>query len=171
MSSLCLLLLPLLACGDKDADSGSGATDSGATDGDTSTDGTTADGPGTLSLSWEIDDDYLEKGELDHPAQGTFHGSVFAEDDATSTGPVDGAEPLADIEVDGIDFVTGANPTEALWTSPELEPQVVWILGCLDIDDNGCDSGDVVTIPNENKVIVEPGVTTSFTVQLGITQP
>ena len=129
---LLLLLTASLGCGE--------SNDSGAA----------APGPGTLSISFAIEEDLIPS-MTDAPI-GEFLGSIFAEDDATSIGPNEGAQSLEDVAVT-IDLSDG----EALdaYTSIPLEAGVFWILGCLDVDGNDCDIDDPITIPDENKFQVE----------------
>lgn len=152
-----LSLLLLLAC--------TGADDSGADD--TGIPGTP--GPGSLSLTFRMDDDYIA--DMAEPPVGTFRGSIYAEADASAVGPVDGAEPLLDIAVEGIDLSDGGGPTTAPFETEALDPQVVWVLGCLDSDGNDCDQGDPITVPNENKVEVAADTSTPFEVYLGMLNP
>ena len=51
-----------------------------------------------------------------------------------------------------------------------IDPQVVWVLGCFDSDDNDCDAGDPITIPNENKLQVD-ATTTTLTLTLSLLSP
>ena len=99
---------------------------------------------------------------------GTFRGSIFAEEDASSIGPVDGAVALESLEV-SLDL-SGGTQAEALASGP-LAPGIYWVLGCLDTDDNDCDKSDPITVPNENKVQVLPGDETAFEVYFGMLNP
>lgn len=158
-----LLLSLLLACNpSSDKDTG-GPDDTGDT---------APTGPGTLALSFEMDDDYIKsmKANGETPV-GEFQGSIYAEEDATSLGPNEGAVSLQDISV-AIDLSDGGGPTEVAFVTDELEPGIVWILGCLDAGGDGCgDQGDPITIPNENKVEVLAGTETPFTVYMGMLRP
>ena len=130
-------------------------------------------GPGTLALSFQMDDDLIVDMEDDgEEPVGTFGGSIFAEDQASNIGPIDGAVSLADFEVD-LDLTPDGGPTEVLYTSEPLDPQIVWILGCLDSDANDdCgDVGDPITEPPANKVEILPEVETAFTVYMGLLRP
>lgn len=158
-----LLLSLLLACdpaSDKDTGDTADTGDSAAT------------GPGTLALSFQMDEDYIKSMKADGESPvGEFQGSIYAEADATSLGPVDGATSLQDFAVD-IDLSDGGGPTEVAFVTEELEPGIVWILGCLDAGGDGCgDPGDPITIPNENKVEVLAGAETPFTVYMGMLRP
>ena len=63
-------------------------------------------------------------------------------------------------------------PTATMYTTGSLAPGVVWVLGCLDVTANGCgDEGDPITVPNEDKVIVEAGVETPFIVAMNMLRP
>jgi hypothetical protein len=139
-----------------------------ATD-DTGTHDTAPAGPGTLSLSFEMDEDYIP--QMDEPPVGSFLGSVYAEADASSIGPNDGAVPLFDLQVDDIDLSDGGGPTAVLYTSDPLDAQIVWILGCLDSDANDCDHNDPITVPNTNKVQVVAATDTQFNVYFGMLNP
>lgn len=161
------LLLTLLAC------SGAPADDSGDTAADTDTSAPT--GPGTLALSFRMDDDYLSTiAENGQSAVGTFGGSIYAEADATSVGPNEDAAPLQSFSVENVDLSADGGPTATLLVTDPMDAQIVWILGCLDIDvpADGCgDVGDPITIPNENKVQVVAGTETPFQVYMGMLRP
>lgn len=160
---LVTLLSGALACAPAATDADSGATADTA-------DTAAATGPGTLALSFRLDEDYVAA--MAEPAVGTFRGSIFAEDDASSTGPVDGAEALQDLEVADVDLTAGGGPTGVLVVTSPLEPQVVWILGCLDTEGDDCgDPGDPITVPNENKVAVVAATETSVEVFFGMLMP
>lgn len=150
------LLLALLGCSDVKTDDTAGVAD------------TAPSGPGTLSLTFGMDTDYISN--MSEPPSGSFLGSVYAEADASSIGPVDGAVPLFDLQVDGLDLSSGG-PTAVVYTSDPLDAQIVWILGCLDSDGNDCDYGDPITVPNTNKVQVAAGVDTTFNVYFGMLNP
>ncbi len=137
--------------------------------GDTAPPDTTPTGPATLSLSFQMDEDYIPS--MDEPPVGNFLGSVFAEADASAIGPIDGAVALFDILVEDIDLTVEGGPTEVRYTSDPMDAQIVWVLGCLDSDANDCDYGDPITIPNTNKVQVVAGVDTAFNVYFGMLDP
>jgi hypothetical protein len=161
-TSTTLLLLALAACTGKDGETG-----------DTPPADTAPTGPGTLALSFQMDDDYIGRMEkAGESPVGTFYGSIYAEDDASSIGPNDGSEPLQDFHAEGLDLTTDGGPSDVACTTEPLEPGIVWVLGCLDVADDGCgDAGDPITIPNQNKVEVLPGAETPFTVFMGMLRP
>lgn len=134
---------------------------------------TTPTGPGTLALTFRMDDDYIpvmaESGET---PVGTFDGSIFAEADANELGPVEGAVALIDFTVE-LDLLPDGGPTAALYTTTELDPQVVWILGCLNSDASAeCgDEGDPITRPTENKFQVVAEAETTVEVFMGMLRP
>ncbi len=132
--------------------------------------GTTAPctGPGALDFTVAMTTDLTVS--MDEPPVGTFRGSVFAEADATAIGPNDGAASLLDFTLDGVDL-TATGIDSDVTKSDAIDPQIVWVLGCLDSDGNDCDENDAVTIPNENKVEVACGDPTPFEIFLGILQP
>jgi len=126
-------------------------------------------GPGTLVLSFQMEADLIPSMEV--PPLGTFEGSVFAEDDCTAMGPNEGAVAIEDISA-ALDLSEDGGPSEPQYTTMEMDAQVVWIVGCLDVDDNGCgDADDPITIPNDNKVAVIADTATPFIVQMNMLRP
>lgn len=135
----------------------------------------TGEEPGTLALSFRMDDDYLAAiAENGQTALGSFGGEIYAEADASSVGPNEGAVSLYSFSVEGVDLTADGGPTDVLHVTEALDAQIVWVLGCLDIDvpADGCgDVGDPITVPNENKVQVVGGTETPFTVYMGMLRP
>lgn len=148
-----LLLALALACADK-------------APADSTPDSQPPTGPGTLLLSFRMEEDLIPS--MEEPPVGTFRGSIFAEADAEPTGPIEGAVALLDIAV-AIDLSLG--PAVDVFTTELLDPQIVWVLGCLDSDDNDCDVKDPITVPTENKAQILPETTTSFEVFMGMLRP
>lgn len=142
----CPLLSILFACT-------AAGTDSAPAD--TADSNPAAEGPATLYLSFQVDDDLIDN--MSEPPAGTFQGSIYREDDATAVGMNEGAASLVDFESDPIDLSGNGGPSAIAWTSEPIDPQTLWILGCLDSDDNDCECGDPITVPNDNKVAVTPG--------------
>ena len=159
-----ILLSLLLACDPSTSDKDTGDT---ADTGDSA-----ATGPGTLALSFQMDEDYIKSMKADGETPvGDFGGEIYAEADASSIGPNEGAVPLLGFTV-AIDLSDGGGPTDVAYVTEELDPGIVWILGCLDAAGDGCgDQGDPITIPNENKVEVLAGAETPFTVYMGMLRP
>jgi hypothetical protein len=160
-----MLVALLLAC-PSPAEKG----DTGDTAADTET---TPTGPGTLLLTFRMDDDLIpamaENGES---PVGPFYGSIYAEADASSIGPNDGAQPLLDFTVEGLDLSADGGPDDVTFTTDPLAPQIVWIMGCLDADANGCDDvGDPITVPSENKARVEPAAEAPVEIYMGMLRP
>lgn len=148
------LLLLLAAC--TGTDSADSAHDSEST-------------PGTLALAFQMEEDLIVS--MDVPPIGTFYGSIYAEDDASAIGPNDGAASLEDLSVE-VDLTDAGGPTGTLYTSGPLVFDVVWVLGCLDVDANGCgDEGDPITVPNDNKVAVPAAAETPVTVAMNMLRP
>ena len=150
--------LALAACGGDD----------GATDTPAGHSGTSPTGPVTVGLAIDLDADLIPT--MSEPAAGSFLGSVFAEDQATSFGPIEGAVSLLDFSTEPLDFGTAGGLLATTTTLGPLDPQVVWVLGCLDSDGNDCDKGDPITIPNENKLQVD-GTSTTLTLTLSLLSP
>jgi hypothetical protein len=143
------LLLALLACATA---MDSGGDDSG---GDDSGDSAAPTGPAVLQLSFAMDTDLVA--DMTEPPAGIFRGSIYAEDDASAVGPADGAESLVDFVSEAIDLAGSGGPSAVAWTSDPLDPQTLWVLGCLDVDDNDCDCKDPITYPYDVKFAVVPG--------------
>ncbi len=89
--------------------------------------------------------------QLKAPLRGTVHGSVYRSEDVKITGPIDGAEAVADFTFVDIDVTNGASRRERI--DEKLPAGDYQILGFLDIDGNadpadiGPDAGDPVFIP------------------------
>ena len=163
--SASLLLIALLACGDKDS---GGASDSGGADtGPAATEG-------TLALTFRIDTDY--QALMDEEAVGTFYGAYWLGEEVTSLGPDEGAESLGSIEV-AVDLRDGGGPTAVLVTSPPLPVTEIVILGFLDSDGNADpgdpspDNKDPVTLPSQNDFDVVGGQETTAEVFFGFLNP
>ncbi len=125
--------------------------------------------PGSLALAFQMEEDLIVS--MDAPPVGTFYGSIYAEDDATAIGPNDGAVSLEDFSAE-MDLSDGGGPTATLYTTGALASDVVWVLGCLDVDANGCgDEGDPITVPNDDKLVVPAAAETAVTVQMNMLRP
>ncbi|MDP2317608.1 MAG: hypothetical protein Q8P41_32280 [Pseudomonadota bacterium] len=157
-----MVVFVLFACAGVTADTADlGAEDSAGSEAVLAT-------PGTLALAFQIDGDLVP--QMTEAPIGAVLGAVYAEADATVTGPVDGAVPLYDFVTAALDLADGA-PTGVAATTPPLSPGVVWLLACLDGDGNGCECGDPVTLPNANKVRVEAAAETPITVSMDLLHP
>jgi hypothetical protein len=161
-----VLLIAVAACSSKNDDLAS--EDTGEPPDTTAT-------ASTLGLAFELDPDLILA--MDEPATGVFHGSVFAEADASAVGPNDGATSLVDFDSAVLDFgAEGGVVSVGTLLPDELAPQIVWILGCLDTtataDDPGddCECGDPITVPNEDKFQLAPG-RNDLVVQLTLLHP
>jgi len=156
-----LLPLALLACvGDKDGDTADAADD-------------TAPQPGTLALTFAMNDDYIDSLDDGEEALGDFTGSIFYGDEVDALGPIDGAVVLESVFVAGVDLRPDGGPTGVLYTTGELPGGEVVILGYLDTDvsgGDGPDGGDPVTLPSDNDFDVDAGETT-VEVYFGLLNP
>jgi hypothetical protein len=132
---------------------------------------TAADGDlgadGTLGLTFRMDMS-LEDDMRDLPI-GPFEGSLYAGDDVSSAGPVDGAVPIADLHLDRLDLVHSPDGTDVLLVVDPAPGGRVCVVGCLDPQGNGCGSGDPATVPDQNRGVVD-GPTT-LEVYLGVIVP
>lgn len=159
-----LVLLTLLACTGGEEDSGDSAV----------VDTAPPTGPGTLAISVKMDDDMVEDLVEDgESASAMVNGSIFAEADVEpSSGPVEGAVSLGDFSA-MVDLSVDGGPSDVIFTTTPIEPQIVYILGCMDSDANAdCgDEGDPVTLPPTNKAQIAAEAETPFTMVLGIRRP
>lgn len=110
--------------------------------------------------------------ELKAPLRGTVYGSVFRAQDVKITGPIEGAEAVASLEVPDVDVTEG--PSEPYRLDVDLPAGSYQILGFLDIDGDADpdapdpDEGDPVMIPiggYELTCAVQP-VTAEFAIVL-----
>jgi hypothetical protein len=160
LSSASALLL--VACADE------GATPTGS-----DTAGTPTEAPSVVALSFDLDADLIPS--MSEPAVGVFRGSVYAEADASATGPVDGAASLLDFTSEPLDFGAAGGVLAGPSLDP-LDPQIVWVLGCFDTattespDGDDCECGDPITLPNEAKFQLVPG-DNALTVPLSLLHP
>ena len=129
--------------------------------------------PGTLAMRFDIDHDYRDA--MEEAALGPFEGAFWRADQVDALGPMEGAEDLGGISVAEVDL-TG-DPTAVLFTSLDLPPIEVVVLGFVDSDgnaaegDGGPDKKDPVTLPNENRFQVVSGAETEVTVYFGFLHP
>lgn len=156
------MLLLLLACASSPQDSGPEVVDTGPFP------------PGTLSLSFGIDADHLER--MQEEPVGAFYGSFWRGDQVDGAGPFADAESLGDIFVAEVDFRDGVS-TPVLFESPELPPIEVVVLGFMDSDANSTDESrrpddkDPVTLPADNDFDVVSGEATQVQVFFGLLNP
>lgn len=151
-----------------------GACDGGEAPADDTDDAPTT---GTLEVTFRIDDDWgqavLDDGEA---LLGPFWGDVFLSDEVTGIGPNPDAVALTSMAYTDVDL-SGFDATPVMGTVPELPAGWVTVLGFFDSDGNaasgsdGPDSGDPVTLPNENDFEVVAGETTTVEVFFGFRNP
>lgn len=128
---------------------------------------------GTLALRFDMDHDYREA--MEEEAIGPFEGSFWRADQVDALGPMEGAEDLGGISVAEVDLTGEA--TDVLFTSMDLPPVEVVVLGFIDSDlnaadgDGGPDKKDPVTLPNENRFQVVSGAESEVTVYFGFLHP
>ena len=161
-----LFVLAWIGCATQTTDSADTGSDSAADTADSAD--TASDEPGVLGLMFSLDVDLIP--DMEEPPIGNFRGSIYAEDQASALGPIDGAVALADIEI-ALDFFTTSDTTGVLWTSDPWPAQKLWVLGCLDSDGNDCDKKDPITVPNTNKFLLAPGGETDVTVSMELLNP
>lgn len=112
--------------------------------------GATSADEGRLSVTYQASSTVLGT-ETKAPLRGHLYGSVYRAEDVKITGPIDGAEPVATIDIEQIDVTEG--PTDPIVIDEVLPAGSYQILGFLDIDgdaDPGApdpDEGDPVMIP------------------------
>lgn len=116
---------------------------------------------GTMVMAFSVSNGVRENTNLADPLSGAVYGSLFYAEEVTATGPIEGAESLADVEVYGVDLIA-AETSAATWTGPELEPRAYRFLGFFDVDANGDasrepEAGDPVTLPSVNEFTIAAG--------------
>ena len=171
-------LLVLVACLSACAPSGDDATDTAQTaDSATETD-TPAATTGTLAIRFRIDDDWGDSVIADGESfLGNYWGDFYRSDDVTGIGPNEGSVALASVQATDVDLTDYVNGTEVLLTLADLPAGWVTALGFFDSDGNADpsspnpDSGDPVTLPNENEFEVIGGETTEATIYFGFRNP
>lgn len=128
---------------------------------------------GVLALRFDMDHDYRDA--MDEPAVGPFVGSFWRADEVDALGPIEGAVDLGGIAVGEVDLTGDA--TGVLFTSADLPPIEVVVLGFMDSDGNADpdspdpEAKDPVTLPHENGFDVVSGETTEVTVYFGFIHP
>ena len=129
---------------------------------------------GSFAVRFQIDSDW--QAEMQEEAVGPFWGSVFDAWDVDNTGPYEGTEAIAPIDVEHLDLTAGG-PTEVLWTSGPIELERICVLGFLDTDANADpedpdpDTKDPVTLPNDNKFYTVFGEESEITVWFKFLNP
>jgi hypothetical protein len=84
--------------------------------------------------------------KLDQPLKGPVQGAIYRAKDVRVSGPIDGAEPVAKIDIDQVDLTDG--PSQRHLIDKELLAGKYQVLGALDFNDNSkADVGEPVMIP------------------------
>ncbi|HJL16114.1 MAG TPA: hypothetical protein RMH99_10670 [Sandaracinaceae bacterium LLY-WYZ-13_1] len=96
---------------------------------------------GALVMRFDASDTVRNSEELTDPLRGTVRGSVYREEDVTIGGPRDGAEAVASFTFEDVD-ITGGVSEMRYALEAELEAGSYQVLGFMDIDGNGAESGD-----------------------------
>lgn len=149
-----------------------GTADEGGTNGDGGDDGDGADtaatgdagsAGGTMEVSFSVGGTVSDSSNLVDPLVGTVYGGIFRTADVGATGPREGAEQVAFVEVTDVDLTSGT-ATSVMWTSEPVPADTYTFLGFFDVDGSSTgveekdpEEGDPVTLPTVNKVIVEDG--------------
>jgi hypothetical protein len=129
--------------------------------------GTGYGGVGKLNVTFEASELVQESEYLDAELQCEIWANVFRSEDVLVTGPIEGAEALANIHVESADLRGGIRSIPVI---TENIPAVrVKILGFCDVDGNadpdapGPEDGDPVTVPFTEFQVLE-GLTAEVTV-------
>lgn len=135
------------------------------------------EGFGDIALRMQIDDDYGEAILADGESLvGTFRGSLYLSEQVTGVGPDEGAEALASVFVETVDL-SSFEPTDVLLTVEGLPSGYVTALGFFDSDNNvdptdpGPDTGDPVTLPFDNELLVVANTVSEGVIFLGFRNP
>jgi hypothetical protein len=105
--------------------------------------------PRPVEVRFVLTDDVAT--DLSEPVTGQMRGAIFHTSDVGAFGPKKGAEAVAKMEPQAVDF---GDPDTLTWSTPPLPPGEYTFLGFVDLDENspdGPDDGDVVTRPGTNR--------------------
>jgi hypothetical protein len=107
------------------------------------------EGDGTAMLRFSVTQTVRTSPSLVDPLIGTIHGGIFLASDVTTTGPIEGAEIQAMVEL-AVDLEAAMETMP--WQAPPLAADRYVFLGFLDLDGNFAatmrpDAGDPVTLP------------------------
>jgi hypothetical protein len=126
---------------------------------------------GSLALAFSVTNGVKVNPNLVDPLTGTIYGAVFLASEVTLTGPKDGVEEKASVQLDAVDLTT-ASVSADKWQSEPLPVDKYIFLGFMDLDGNGAethepDAGDPVTLPiNDFDVVADQ--TVDITVQFDL---
>jgi hypothetical protein len=125
---------------------------------------------GSAELTFAVSQTVRQSPNLVDPLQGTIYGGVFFAVDVTSTGPVDGAEPLQYVTLPNVDLDAATQTTPIVVEDMPADDYV--FLGFFDLDGNGAsqqypDAGDAVTLPGGG-FAVESGAMAAVAVQFDL---
>lgn len=119
----------------------------------------------TVTLTFAATEGVRTSGALVDPLAGEVHGSIYRLAQVGVTGPRDGAEDVAgvDLEID----LREVDVSAASFTTDPLPADTYVFLGFLDVDGSdpsGPDAGDPVTLATTNDFTVVEGEATEVTV-------
>jgi len=152
------------ACAADDDSPANSSDSSGAADESSTGAGAT----GTVTLSFSVSNGVRMGPTLEDPLMGGVYGDLYLTSDVALTGPVDGAVAIESVALEGVDLTTAETST-GTWTSMPIPAGDYTFLGMFDVDgnfettDHNPDSGDPVTLTNQDFVI-EAGQDTPFLV-------
>lgn len=135
---------------------------------DVALDGGTGDGgEGKLNVTFQASDLVLESELLDAELECQIWANVFRSDEVLVTGPIEGAEVLASIEVPYADLREGIRSVPVITSDiPAVRVKILGFCdvdGNADLDDPAPDRGDPVTVPFKEFQVLE-GLTAEVTV-------
>lgn len=141
--------------------------------------GACADGGGddppaevALTLTFSASETVRSSPNLVDPLSGTIYGSIYRLAEVGVTGPRDGAEAVADVEVQSVDLTVDLE-SAASWSEAPPVPDFYVFLGFFDVDGNHAgayepDAGDPVTLANSNDFEVVEGESLAVVVQFDL---
>lgn len=128
--------------------------------------------PGHLQLRFGLADSIRDEARMAKSVRGTAYGDLYASEDVSVVGPIEGAVELANIRLT-ID-VSVDDVSEGKWSSMPIKPGKYTFLGFFDVNDKSKPenrrpvTGDPVTLPFTNKFDVKPGQETVGTVRFDL---
>lgn len=152
---LCAAIALAPACA---ADDDEPAADSGSESATADSSSGGAGATGTVTLSFSVSNGVRMGPTLEDPLMGGVYGDLYRTSDVALTGPVADAVAVDSVALEGVDLTT-AETSANTWTSQPLPPGDYTFLGMFDVDgnfettDHNPDSGDPVTLTNQDFVI------------------
>jgi hypothetical protein len=125
-----------------------------------------------LTLTFSASETVRSSPNLVDPLAGVIYGSIYRLAEVGVTGPREGAEAVADVEVADVDHTVDTE-SAAAWSEAPPAPDFYVFLGFFDVDGNHAgsfepDAGDPVTLATSNDFEVVEGEALDVVVQFDL---